>query len=233
MCSQLCNPVYAGRADDSTSSSDDGDAPNAHTSHGHETNWFVAWGGWLQHKKVAPCPHIVAPCLERYLQRCEQKDCQQDGACLAGAGFRHGGAIPPRCVLHLFLAYHGASDFHQSLCSRPEDKLPLFQEELAMFGRLFVTALAMERPRGGARAYKSLHKSVKLRREDSTTPATAAKPAIGDVLAWQRGVANQTRPIVLNALLASRRLKQTLSYVWGPRAVSLGTVSVEAQWWQH
>ena len=34
-------------------------------------------------------------------------------------------------------------------------------------------------------------------------------------------------------MLATRALKQVVVSVWGPRALSLGTVPVESMWWQH
>jgi hypothetical protein len=49
---------------------------------------------------------------------------------------------------------------------------------------------------------------------------------------WDETAANQSTTLVTEALLATRRLKQKLMQVWGPRAVSLGTVAVEAVWWQ-
>ena len=80
-----------------------------------------------------------------------------------------------------------------------------------------------------ADACKSFHRRVKLLREDSDLARAARIPALS--AAWTKAHTLQTRPVVVNALVASAELKRLLVRLWGPGAVSLGTTAVERAWW--
>ena len=69
---------------------------------------------------------------------------------------------------------------------------------------------------------------LKLAREDQGQAAVVHKTCLSST--WANISRLQTRPVVVNALVAARDLKLLLVRVWGSKAVSLGTTAVERAW---
>ena len=134
--------------------------------------------------------------------------------------------------MHLFVRRLGVKRLHSVFWCKPALD-SLYKEELKLFDHWFSVCNASSAPTNQARAYKRLHKRVRLMREDNTTPSTEMIPAISAAVTWKAAVSNQTKPVVVNGLMAGRALKKSIVDIWGSRAVSLGTVSVESMWWQH
>ena len=84
---------------------------------------------------------------------------------------------------------------------------------------------------GAASIYKSLHRRMKLQKHDKALVAVERASAL--TAEWVNVRNNQTKPSVLNDLKDSRTIKETLVTIWGPDALSLGTVSVERAWWRY
>ena len=58
-------------------------------------------------------------------------------------------------------------------------------------------------------------------------------PGVGAVCApWRRVCGNQTKDVVVNALVATWDLKDLVLRAWGSYGMSLGTSPVERTWWQ-
>ena len=71
----------------------------------------------------------------------------------------------------------------------------------------------------------------KLVREDATKPVVRQCSVLGQ--AWETCKDNQTKPVVVNALLATHRCKRFLTEQLGADSTSLGTTGVERSWWRH
>ena len=98
------------------------------------------------------------------------------------AAFRSDGALPPRCVLHMFLADMGVKGLHQNLwMGAPLEKL--YREDLDRFTAWFKVVNADGPTVSQARSYKRLRKRVAMLREDRATPDMQAMLQFG----WPRG----------------------------------------------
>ena len=146
--------------------------------------------------------------------------------------FRSDGAVPPRCLVHLLLRRLGVKHLHALFWS-DKDVRNLFEGELKLFAHWFQQCNACRAPKNRPQAYERLKKRIPMMKEDGLCSDTKSIPAIFVDTAWFDAVKRQTKPVVLNGLLACRALKKSILDAYGSRAMSLGTVGVESMWWQH
>ena len=226
MFSRCFNPIY----DQEDKDTDDSSGSDSDHGDGMPEVGFLCrtWASWVSGMQVyGPVPALGVAFLATYHEAlCSPRASSKNVA------FRADGAIPPRCVVHLFLRHLGVKNLHSGLWTGATPEA-LYAEELKLFTRWFARCNACSARRNQARAYKRMHKRIRLMKEDSLSPDTEPIPAIGAAATWKAARAGQTKPVVVNGLIACRALKKSIVDVWGCRAVSLGTVPVESMWWKH
>lgn len=146
--------------------------------------------------------------------------------------WREDGACPPRCVVHQFLACWKLKDELKAIWA-DVDLSVTWSRELQLLTEWFAVGMASTVDAKARFHYRAFHRRVKLQREDMYRPVVSKKSAFKNTRAWRAAVDLQTRPVIVEALVAAHDLKQTLVEQFGPAATSLGTVAVERSWWQH
>jgi hypothetical protein len=133
MMSRCFNP--RDEISDSDSESTDG---REQSDTGHGTGWEESWQRWLLNERVQRCVADGKAACQVYRQ-------QLAGELDSGAGskhrFRNDGAVPPRCVMHLFLCRLGARSEAESLW-RDGEAREMYVNEMKEFSTWFAGAMA-------------------------------------------------------------------------------------------
>ena len=140
------------------------------------------------------------------------------------------GQSPPRCVVSLLLWRLGHRDMVVRLWWLPPT-VALYYDELEGFEAWFRVPMATRAWAGSVRTKRGSRQRVTLRRDDTALRGRASCAAVNSE--WVAAKANQQRPIVANALIASYSAKRLLVQCLGPGATSLGSTGVERGWWTH
>lgn len=193
MFSRCFNPIYEQVDEDA----DDSESSAADNKDGMPEVGFPrrTWTSWVSGMRVCgSAPALGEAFLATYrVALCSPRSSGRNVA------FRTDGAIPPRCVVHLFLRCLGVKSLHSSLWTGANPEA-LYAEELKLFTRWFSKCNACSARRNQARAYKRMHKRIRLMKEGSLSPDTQPIPAIGAAVTWRAAMAGQTKPVVVNGL---------------------------------
>ena len=140
------------------------------------------------------------------------------------------GCVPPRCVLTVLLRWMGHGGVANEMWP-DEPSVAVLHEELDGFDEWFSQAMARQPSGRSVKTKRGLFQRTSLCREDGREATCTINAAVSDT--WRSTASNQKIPVIVNALVATYRLKKFLFNEFGPGCTSLGTTGVERAWWRH